>query len=32
MFGEVEVFLGHEDTLTKEVLVDLLAVRLWDEP
>jgi len=31
MFGEVEVFLGHEDTLTKEVLVDLLAVRLWDE-
>ena len=29
---KVEVLLGDEDTLTEEVLVDLLAVGLWDEP
>jgi hypothetical protein len=29
---EVVILLGYEDTLTEEVLVDLLAVGLWDEP
>lgn len=29
---KVVVLLGDEDTLTEEVLVDLLAVGLWDEP
>jgi hypothetical protein len=29
---EVVVLLGDEDTLTEEVLVDLLAVGLWDKP
>ena len=29
---KVIVLLGDEDTLTEEVLVDLLAVGLWDEP
>jgi len=29
---KVVVLLGYEDTLTEEVLVDLLAVGLWDEP
>lgn len=32
VFGEVVVFLGHEHSLTKEILVDLLAVGFWDEP
>lgn len=32
MLGKVEVLLGHEHTLTEEVLVDLLAVGLGDEP
>ena len=29
---KVVVLLGDQDTLTEEVLVDLLAVGLWDEP
>lgn len=29
---KVVVLLGDEHTLTEEVLVDLLAVGLWDEP
>jgi len=29
---EVEVLLGHEYALLEEVLVDLLAISLWDEP
>lgn len=29
---EVVVLLGDEDTLTEEVLVDLLAICLWDKP
>jgi hypothetical protein len=29
---KVVVLLRDEDTLTEEVLVDLLAVCLWDEP
>ena len=32
MFGKVEVFLGHEHSLTEEILVDLLAISFWDEP
>ena len=32
MLGEVEVLLGHEHTLSEEVLVDLLSIRLGDEP
>ena len=32
MLGHVEVLLSHEHTLAKEVLVNLLAVRLWDKP
>ena len=32
VFGEVVVLLGHEYTLAKEVLVDLLAVGFWDKP
>lgn len=32
MLGKVEVLLGHEDTLTEEGLVDLLAVGLGDKP
>ena len=32
VLGKIEVFLGHEYTLTKEVLVDLLAVGFWDKP
>ena len=32
VLGEVEVLLGHEDTLTEEVLVDELAVGLGNEP
>jgi hypothetical protein len=32
VFGEVEVFLGHEHSLTEEILVDLLAVGFGDEP
>lgn len=32
VLGEVEVLLGDENTLAEEVLVDLLAVGLWDEP
>ena len=30
MFGKVEVFLGHEHSLTEEILVDLLAISFWD--
>jgi hypothetical protein len=29
---KVVVLLGHENALAEEVLVDLLAVGLWDEP
>jgi hypothetical protein len=32
VLGEIEVLLGHEHTLAEDVLVDLLAVGLWDEP
>jgi hypothetical protein len=32
VLGKVEVLLGHEHTLTEEVLVDLLAVGLGDKP
>ena len=32
MLGEVEVLLGHEHALAKEVLVDLLAVSFRDKP
>ena len=32
MLGQVEVLLRNEHTLTEEVLVDLLAVRLWNQP
>jgi hypothetical protein len=32
VFGEIEVFLGHEHSLTEEILVDLLAVGFGDEP
>ena len=32
MLGQVEVFLSHEHTLTKEVLVDLLSISFWDKP
>ena len=32
VLGEVEVLLGHENTLTEEVLVDELAVGLGDKP
>lgn len=32
MFREIEVFLGHEHSLTEEILVDLLAVGFWDKP
>ncbi len=32
VLDEVEVLLGHEHTLSEEVLVDLLAVGLGDEP
>ena len=32
MLGLVEVLLGHEHTLSEEVLVDLFAVCLWNEP
>lgn len=32
MLWKVEVLLGHEYTLTEEVLVDLLAIGLWDKP
>jgi hypothetical protein len=32
VFGEIEVFLGHEHSLTEEILVDLLAVGSGDEP
>jgi len=32
VLGEVEVLLGHEYTLLEEVLVDLLAISLWDKP
>lgn len=28
----VEVLLGHGDTLLEKVLVDLLAVLLWNQP
>jgi len=32
VFGEIEIFLGHEHSLTEEILVDLLAVGFGDEP
>ena len=32
MFGKVEVLLSHEHTLAEEVLVDLLAIGLGNEP
>ena len=32
VLGLVEVLLRDEDTLTEEVLVDLLAVLLWNQP
>ena len=32
VLGEVVVLFGDEDTLPEEVLVDLLAVCLWNEP
>jgi len=32
MLGKVEVLLSHEYTLAEEVLVDLLAVCLWNKP
>jgi hypothetical protein len=32
VLGEVEVLLGDEDTLSEEVLMDLFAVGLGDEP
>jgi hypothetical protein len=32
VLGEVEILLGHEHTLSEDVLVDLLAVGLGDEP
>jgi hypothetical protein len=32
VFGEVEIFLCHEHSLTEEILVDLLAVGFGDEP
>ena len=32
MLWQVEVLLCHEYTLTEEVLVDLLAIGLWDKP
>lgn len=32
VLGKVVILLGHEYTLLEEVLVDLLAVGLWDKP
>ena len=32
MLGKVVVLLGHEHSLTEDVLVDLLAVGLGDKP
>lgn len=32
MFWEVEVFLGCCDSLSEEVLVDLLTICLWNKP
>lgn len=32
VLGKVVVLLGHEYTFSEEVLVDLLAVSLWDKP
>jgi hypothetical protein len=32
MFGEVKVLFSHQHALTEEVLVDPLAVSLWDKP
>ena len=31
MLGLVEVLFGNEHTFLKDVLVDLLAIRLWDK-
>lgn len=32
VFWEVVVLLGHEYTFSEEVLVDLLAISLWNKP
>ena len=32
MLGLVEVFLRNHYALTEDVLVDLLAIRLWNQP
>jgi hypothetical protein len=32
VFGEIVVFLGHEHSLTEEILVDFLAIGFGDEP
>lgn len=32
VLGKVVVLLSHEHTLLEEVLVDLLAIGLWDKP